>query len=48
MLLKTNQINWVDEVPRWKEFSSKALWEKARTNPNVAQYFPSFSKSRLP
>ena len=28
-LLKLADVKWVEFVPLWPEFSSKALWEKA-------------------
>jgi hypothetical protein len=47
-LLKTKDVIWVDEVPNWKEFSSKSIWANARNNPNIMKYFPSYSLSKLP
>jgi len=29
-LMKANLILWVEEVPRWKNFSSKVIWGKAK------------------
>jgi len=47
-LLKTSDVNWVDEVPRWKEFSAKEIWGKAKFKPLYTPYFPDFTKSKLP
>jgi hypothetical protein len=47
-LLKTSDVNWVDEVPRWKEFSAKEIWGKAKNKPLYTPYFPDFTKSKLP
>jgi len=47
-LLKTSDVNWVDEVPRWKEFSAKEIWSKAKIKALYTPYFPDFTKSKLP
>ena len=39
---------WVENVPNWCEFSAKHLWSKAKSNANLAVYFPDFANSRLP
>lgn len=38
----------MDQVPNWPQFSSKVLWQKAKSNPNLAIYFPDYTASRLP
>ena len=46
--MKTKDVLWVENVPNWPEFSSKHLWFKAKSNANLAIYFPDFANSRLP
>ena len=46
--MKNTEVKWVESVPNWPEFSSKVLWQKAKANPNLLQYFPDYSSSRLP
>jgi len=41
-------VNWVDEVPKWKELSAKELWNKAKNNASYQPYFPDFTKSKVP
>jgi len=47
-LLKLNEVLWVNNVPRYKEISSKALWEEAKGDKRITVYMPDFPKSRLP
>ena len=30
------KVRFVEDVPRWPEFSSKELWQKAKKNPNFS------------
>jgi len=47
-LLKMKDVIFVEDVPRWPEFSSKELWAKAKHNANFNKYFPDFSLSKYP
>ena len=46
--MKTQDVNWVDEVPKWKELSAKVLWNKAKNNVSYQPYFPGLTKSKVP
>ena len=45
-LLKTSKVLFIDQVPKWKEFSAKALWKKAQSKPCYLDHFPDLPKSR--
>ncbi len=46
--MKTQDVIWVDEVPKWKEFSAKEIWNKAKNNAQYQPYFPDSTKSKIP
>lgn len=43
-----SEVRFVEDVPKWPEFSSKVLWAKAKDNPNFKAYFPDYTSSKLP
>jgi len=48
-LLDLRKVVWIDSVPNWKELSTTKIWKEVLTKyPGVNEYFPRFSKSRLP
>jgi len=47
-MLKIKDVRFVEDVPRWPEFSSKVLWEKAKSNPIFKPYFPDYTSSKRP
>lgn len=48
LLLKLSEVQWVENVPNWPDFSSKNLWIKVTNNPSIAKYFPDYPESKLP
>ena len=46
--MKHKDVNFVDEVPKWPEFSAKQLWNKAKNNPQFLRYFADFQGCRAP
>jgi len=44
-LLKLSQVLWVEEVPNWSEFTSKNVWQRAKSNSSILRYFPDYSDS---
>ena len=47
-LLKLSEVLWVNDVPRYREICSKAIWNEVKTDDNLTVYMPDFPKSRLP
>jgi hypothetical protein len=50
-LLKTQKVNWVEQVPQWTEFTSKNVWMSVKNDPkmkHMLDYFPDYGSKRLP
>ena len=41
-LLKLSEVLWVTNVPRYKEISSKAIWNEAKSDNTITLYMPDF------
>jgi len=41
-LLKLSKVLWVTNVPRYKEISSKAIWNEAKNDNRITIYMPDF------
>lgn len=46
--MKLSQVYWVEEVPRWPEFTAKAIWQKAQKNDAFVLYFPNYREGKYP
>ena len=38
-LLKFHEVNWVENVPQWEEFTATFVWNSVKNDPNINQYF---------
>ena len=47
-LMKLNSVLWVEEVPRWPEFTAKKVWAKGQNNPAFKLYFPDYPNNSYP
>ena len=47
LLLKTSEVNFIDDVPKYKELSAKRIWLEIRRNRDVMKYFPDFPPNRV-
>ena len=34
-LLKTIDVKWVEQVPNWKEFTTRSVWNNVKSNKTI-------------
>lgn len=47
-LLKQNEVMRVGQIPNFKEFSTKRIWNSVNDDPLIKLYFPSYAKNIYP
>ena len=47
-LLKAVNVKWVEQVPNWKEFTTRSVWNNVKGNKKMTIYFPDYGAKRLP
>ena len=47
-LLNLDQVKYVDEIPQFKELSTKNVWNSVKNDPILLKYFPDFNGERAP
>ena len=47
-LLSFNNVLFIEEVPKYKELSSKTIWNQAKIKQNIVVYFPDYPQTRVP
>ena len=48
LLLKLEQVRWIQQIPSYPELSVQRMWKELRTDEQVTKYFPTYSEKRFP